>query len=127
MPKNKKLALHSGTKTIQILTNDNEVCIPCLSKGQLFSKCPFGRKTSKQPTKYFCISALKLFCSFLGASWKLLRLPGEIENNITNKEAYRKPPKASRKPHGSYQKFQGRNPEMFRLFFGRSFLSKRTF
>ena len=32
MPKtNKKLALNSGIQTYQILTNDNEVCIPSLS------------------------------------------------------------------------------------------------
>ena len=32
MPKkNKKLALNSGIQTNQILTNDDEVCIPCLS------------------------------------------------------------------------------------------------
>ena len=31
MPKNKKLALNSGTQTNQILTNDDEVCNPCLS------------------------------------------------------------------------------------------------
>ena len=31
MPKNKKLALNSGIQTNQILTNDDEVCIPRLS------------------------------------------------------------------------------------------------
>ena len=31
MPKNKKLALDSGIQTNQILTNDDEVCIPRLS------------------------------------------------------------------------------------------------
>ena len=31
MPKNKQLALNSGTQTYQILTNDDEVCIPSLS------------------------------------------------------------------------------------------------
>ena len=31
MPKKKKLALKLGIKTYQILTNDDEVCIPCLS------------------------------------------------------------------------------------------------
>ena len=46
---------------------------------------------------YFWISALKFFCSFLGASWKLFGLPGDIVSNIIHKEAYRKPQKASRK------------------------------
>ena len=31
MPKNKKLALDLGIQTYQILTNDDEVCIPSLS------------------------------------------------------------------------------------------------
>ena len=31
MPKNRKLALNSGIQTNQILTNDDEVCIPRLS------------------------------------------------------------------------------------------------
>ena len=31
MPQNKKLALNSGLQTYQILTNDDEVCIPSLS------------------------------------------------------------------------------------------------
>ena len=34
-----------------------------------------------------------------------------------NKEAYRKPKKASRKPQGSYKKFQGRNPEIISFVF----------
>ena len=31
MPKNKKLALNSGIQAYQILTNDDEVCVPSLS------------------------------------------------------------------------------------------------
>ena len=31
MPKNKKLAVNSGIQTNQILTNDDEICIPRLS------------------------------------------------------------------------------------------------
>ena len=31
MPKNRNLALNSGIQTYQILTNDDEVCIPSLS------------------------------------------------------------------------------------------------
>ena len=45
---------------MQFDTNDDEVCIPGLSKGQLISECPFGFKTSSiKPTKflpYFCPS-----------------------------------------------------------------------
>ena len=35
--KNKKLALNSGIQTHQILTNDDEVCIPSLSSILLFN------------------------------------------------------------------------------------------
>ena len=31
MPKNEKLSLSLGIHTYKILTNDDEVCIPCLS------------------------------------------------------------------------------------------------
>ena len=51
------------------------------------------------------ISALKFFV----ASWKLIGLSGDLVSNIINKEAYRKPQKASRRSQGSYKKFQGRN------------------
>jgi hypothetical protein len=51
---------------------------------------------------------------FFVASWVLpgsfLGHPGELVSNIINKEDYRKPQKASRKPQGSYKKFQGRKP-----------------
>ena len=43
-----------------------------------------------------------IFCTFLGASWKLFQLLGDLVSNIMNKEAYRKPKKASRKPQGRY-------------------------
>jgi hypothetical protein len=38
-----------------------------------------------------------------------LGLPGDLISNIINKEAYRKPKKASGKPQGSYKNQQGRN------------------
>ena len=59
--------------------------------------------SSKIPTKLF----LGFFCSFLGASWKLFELPGDLVSNIINKKAYRKPQKASRNPQGSYKKISG--------------------
>ena len=53
------------------------------TKGQLISKCPFGVKTSsktssKIPTKLFLDFCPEIFCSFLGASWKLFELPGGL-------------------------------------------------
>jgi hypothetical protein len=56
------------------------------------------------------ISALKFFVAFWGIPGRFLGLPGDLVSNIINKEAYRKSQKASRKPQGSYTKFQGRNP-----------------
>ena len=72
--------------------------------------------SSKIPTKKFLDFCPDIFCSFLGASWKLFWLPWDLMSNIINKEAYRKPKTASRKPPGSYKKFQGRNPE--KIFVG---------
>ena len=78
----------------------------------------FGQKYQRN---YFLISALSFFCSFLGASWKLFGFPGDLVCNIINKEACRKPQKASRKPPGRYKKFQGRISETISLVI----LSKR--
>ena len=73
---------------------------------QLISKRSYEKSvSSKIPTKIFLDFCLEIFCSFLGASWKLFGLPGDLVSNIINKEAYRKPQKASRKPPGSYKKF----------------------
>ena len=42
------------------------------SKGQLISKCPYEKSvSSKIPTKIFLEYCPGIFCSFLGASWKL--------------------------------------------------------
>ena len=57
------------------------------------------------------ISALKFFVASWGLPGSFLGLPGDLVSNIINKEAYRKPQKASRKPPGRYKKFQGRNPD----------------
>ena len=63
----------------QAITSVLQVII-CPTKGQLISECPFGPKTSsKIPTKLLPDFCPEIFCSFLGASWKLLgascRLP----------------------------------------------------
>jgi hypothetical protein len=54
----------------------------------------------KNQQNYFWISAL----IFFAASWLL---PGNLVSNIINKEAYRKPQKASRKPPRKVQKISG--------------------
>ena len=65
-------------------------------KGQLISKCPYEKSvSSKIPTG--------LPESFLGF----------LIYDITNQKAQ----KASRKPSGSYKKFQGRIPQIFSLVF----------
>jgi hypothetical protein len=56
------------------------------------------------------ISALNFFVASWGLPGSFLRLSGNLVSNIINKEAYRKPPKDSRKPQGSYKNFQVRNP-----------------
>ena len=47
MPKNKKLALNSGIQTYQILTNDDEVCIPSIS-GILLAVTDLCRKLASK-------------------------------------------------------------------------------
>ena len=64
----------------------------------------------KQQQNYFWISALIFFVASWGLPWDLI-------SNIIDKEAYRKPKKASKKPPGSYKKFHGRNPEIISLVF----------
>ena len=77
------------------------------SKGQLVSKCSFEKSvSSKIPTKIF----LDLCPEFFVAFWGLFGLPvAFLIYDITQK--------ASRKPLGSYKKFQGRIPEIFLLVF----------
>ena len=107
-----------GFKMSYILIWAHELII----KGQLISKCPFGSIIwTKIPTKLCLDFCPEFFCSFLGASWKLFGLPGDLVCNIINKEACRKPQKASRKPPERYKKFQGRNSEIISLVI----LSKR--
>ena len=82
------------------------------SKGQLISKCPFGVKTSsKKPTEIFLDFCPEIFCTFLGASWKLFgascRLPCLWYWILSPQEAQ----KASMKPPGSYKKQDRRYPD----------------
>ena len=92
-------------------------------KGQLISKCPFGVKTSsKKSTELFLDFCPEILCTFLGASWKLFQLPGDLVSNIMNKEAYvKEASKSFRKPPGRYIKFQGRNPEIISFVFWKKF------
>ena len=97
------------------------------SKGQLISKCPFGQKTSPKKTKKNLDFCPEICCSFLGASWIFWGLPvGFLVYNITD-YVPRKPKKLPESPQEATKKFQGRNQEIFRWFFGRSFTTKRTF
>ena len=79
-----------------------------LSKGQLISKCPYEMiVSSKIPTKLFLDFCPEIFCTFLGASWKLVgascRLPYLWYYIISPQEAT--------------EKIQGRNPEIISLVF----------
>ena len=62
------------------------------SKGQLISKCPYEKSVaSKIPTKIFLEFCPEIYCRFLRASRKLFGLPGDLVNNVINKEGYWKP------------------------------------
>ena len=77
-------------------------------KGQLILKWPYEMTvSSKIPTKLFLDFCPKFFCSFLGASWKLFGLSGDLVCNTINKEAYRKPQKASREAPKKVQNILG--------------------
>ena len=56
--------------------------------------------------KLFLEFCPEIFCCFLGASWKLFGLLGDLVSNIIKKEA----PKSFQEAPGRYKKFQGRNP-----------------
>ena len=74
-------------------------------KGQLISKFPYEKSVStKIPTKIFLEICPEIFCRFLGASWKLFGLPGDLVSNIINKEGYLKPKKLPGSPPESYKK-----------------------
>ena len=74
------------------------------------------------------ISALNFFVASWGLPGSLFGLPWDLVSNNINKEAYRKPQKASRKPPGSYKKFQGRNPyNIFVAILVATMTSKRHF
>ena len=57
--------------------------------------------SSKLPTKFFLDFCPEIFCSFLGASWMLFGLPGDLVSNIIDKEAYKKPQKISEQRSGN--------------------------
>ena len=65
----------------------------------------------KYQRNYFQDFCPEIFCGFLGASWKLFGLAGDLVSNIIDKKAYKNPHK------GRYKKFQGRNPEIISLLF----------
>ena len=67
------------------------------------------------------------FCSFLGASWKLFGLPGDLVSNIRSKEAYRKPPKLPGSPQEATKNFRAEIQKFFRCYFGRNYNFIRTF
>ena len=115
---------YSAVKKLFSTLSEVQISLNSIStKGQLISKCPFGFIVwTKNQRNYFWISVLSFFCSFLGASWKLFGLPGDL-----NKEAYRKPKKASRKLPGRYKKTQGRNSEIIRWYFCPNDETKKTF
>ena len=73
------MVLHNGTKSFRksyLKKKYFELCIVASTKGQLISKCPYEKSvSSKYQRKYFWNLCLEIFCSSLGASWKLFGLP----------------------------------------------------
>jgi hypothetical protein len=63
------------------------------------------------------ISALKYFVASWGLPGSFLGLAGDLLGNIINKEAYRKPQKASRKPMEAIKTFRAEILTIFLLLF----------
>ena len=77
------------------------------AKGQLISKCPYEKSvSSKIPMKLLLDFCPEIFCSFVGASWKLFGLPGDLVSNIIDKEACRKPKKLPGSPQVATKNFR---------------------
>ena len=86
-------------ETVTNLRNQVKPNLFKYSKGQLISKCPYEKSVSpKIPMKIFLDFCPEIFCSFLGASWKLFGLPGDLVSNIINKKGYWKPKKLPGSP-----------------------------
>ena len=90
-----------------------------LDKGQLISKCPYEKSvSSKIQRKIFLEFCPEIFCSFLGASWKLFGLPGDLVSNIINKEGYWKPKKLPGSPQKATKNFRAEIQKYFCWYFG---------
>ena len=79
------------------------------------------------PTKIFLEFCPEIFCSFLGASWKLFGLPGDLVSNIINKEGYWKPKKLPGSPQKATKNFRAEIQKYFRWYFGWNWFFIRTF
>ena len=98
------------------------------TKGQLISKRPYEKSvSSKIPTKIFLEFCPEIFCSFLGASWKLFGLPGDLVSNIINKEGYWKPKKLPGSPQKATKNFRAEIQKYFCWYFGWNWFFIRTF
>ena len=87
------------------------------TKGQLISKFLFGVIIStKIATKILDRFLPWNFCSFLGAFWKLLGLPGDLVSIITTKAAYIKLQKLPGSPQEATKIFRAEILTLFLIF-----------
>ena len=97
-----------------------------ISKGQLISKCPYEKSvSSKIPTKTLLEFCPEIFCSFLGASWKLFGLSGNLVNNIKNKGGHWKPKKLPGSPQKATKNFRAEILKYFLLVFWKKFSDQK--
>ena len=98
---------------------DSHESVTCAAKSQLISKSAYEKSVSfKIPTKIFLEFCSEIFFSFLGASWKLFGLPGDLVSNIINKEGYWKPKKLPGSPQKATKNFRAEIQKYFRWYFG---------
>ena len=107
IPKNSNISSYSDVNC-QIRQFDEILHLPlCSPKGRLISKCPYEiTVSSKIPTKLFLDFCLEFFCSFLGASWKLFGLPGDLVCNIITRKPTGSPKELQRSPQEGTKKFR---------------------
>ena len=113
------ILLNQASILFPSLQNMEKTRLCWFTKGQLISKCPYEKSvSSKIPTKIFLEFCPEIFCSFLGASWKLFGLPGDLVSNIINKEGYWKPKKLPGSPQKATKNFRAEIQKYFRWYFG---------
>ena len=98
------------------------------SKGQLISKCPFWfHHLDKITNKIFLNFCPEIFCTFLGASWKLFGDPCRLPYAILHTKSQESPKFFHEAPRKLQKKLRAEIQNYFRWYFCPNDETKRTF